>query len=113
MAVPVSDPLAAWWVHEVIVERFQTGNAYGDSYDDAETVTGFVVDGAKLVTGPAGDQVVSTARIALPITAARVPVNSRVTLPAVFGARTGIVVASAVGDGGGRPTPDHHEIAIA
>jgi hypothetical protein len=43
---------------------------------------------------------------------AYVPVQSRVTLPARFGGRVTEVVAAAVGDGGGQPTPDHQQIAV-
>jgi hypothetical protein len=113
-AVAVTDPLADWWVHAVVIERFvSAGGGYGDGLAAAETVMGFVRDGTKLVADGTGKQVASSAQVALPISVAYVPVQSRVTLPAQFGeARRTTVIVSAFGDGGGQPTPDHHELAL-
>lgn len=108
----MSDPLASWWVHPVVVKRFAGAGRYGSDYPSSETVLGFVRDGTKLVVGPGGQQVTSSAQIALPKGTAYVPVNSEVTLPAQFGGRTSTVVACSVGDGGGQPTPDHVEISL-
>lgn len=108
----MSDPLESWWVHLVLVERYNGSEAYGDDYDTGETVTGFVHDKTKIVVGPDGQQVVASTQVALPAGTAYVPVKSRVTLPAQFGNRRAIVVDVSVGDGGGRPTPDHVELAL-
>lgn len=105
--------LSAWWRHPVVIERFLADTAYGPSYDAPETVEGFVEDGSKLVSGPNGATVTSTARIALPLATAYVPPKSRVTLPATFGGRLTTVIGVAVGDGGGQPVPGHIELAVA
>lgn len=119
------DPLVDWWVHEVIVHRWTGSGAYGDTFDPpldqpGVTLLGFVHDGAKLVVNAGGQQVTSSAQVALPIAADYVPVKSQVQLPASFGhapgdpssPRTSTVIASARGDGGGQPTPDHYVLAL-
>lgn len=112
----MSDLLAAFWVHPVIIERFVGAGAYGDLYDPPETVQGWVRDGTQLVADGTGQQVASSAQVALPATVNYVPTDSRVTLPPQFAApgqtRRTTVIASAHADGGGLPTPDHHEIAL-
>lgn len=110
----MSDPLAEWWVHEVVLERYKQRGAYetGDEFDEPVVLPGFVADGLKLMIGPTGEQVASTARVALPSSVGYIPANSRVTLPAEFGNRVCTVVACSVADGGGQPTPDHVEIGL-
>lgn len=108
----MADDLAEWWVHVVSVQRLGLGGAGGDAYADPEDVTGFYRDGTKLVIDGNGKQVVSTAQFAFPLNVARIPVGSLVTAPASFGPWTGKVITAARGDGGGQPTPDHHEIAL-
>lgn len=105
------DILADWWVHEITVARW-SGSGAIESFDDPVTVRGFVRDGAKLVTGPNGKEITSSAQIALPAGTPYVPVNSKVTLPVIFGGRASTVIAAAVADGGGQGTPDHIEIAL-
>jgi hypothetical protein len=104
----VTDPLAIFYRHELAVERFLGDGAYGDQYAPSETITGCYSDG----TTYSGGQIVSTGQFAFPLSYAYVPVQSRVTLPANFGGRVVTVKTSAVGDGGGAPTPDHHEIGV-
>lgn len=113
----VSDPLGEWWVHPVGLHRMVDNGAYGPIYDppldsDPVTVLGFVRDGSKLIAGPNGEQVTSSAQIALPAGTPYVPVQSQVTLPAMFGGRTSTVIACSVADGGGQPTPDHVELSL-
>lgn len=113
----MTDPLARWWVHEVGVRRLTGSGAGGDVYTPAppaapESVPCFVRDGTKLVRAMNGSEVVSTVQIAYPAAIARIPVGSKVTLPALFGGRTSTVISSSVGDGGGLPTPDHNEAAL-
>jgi hypothetical protein len=105
-----ADPLAEFWQHTVTVERWTGEGAFGKTYDTAADVTGFVDDGQRLVAGPSGEQITSTARVFLPITTATVPVQSRVTLPAEFGGRPAEVVAVARHDGAGLPS--HWEVAL-
>lgn len=111
----MTDPLADWWVHTLTVRRLTGSGAGGDVYDSAapgNPVTGFYEDGAKLVTGPDGKTVTSSGRFAFPIGEPYIPAGSLVTVPAEFGGRTAKVIASARGDGGGQPTPDHQTIAL-
>lgn len=103
----MSDPLASWWVHPVTIRRWLSESAYGPTFAAAETVRGFVQGGPKLVRDSTGAEVVSSVQVALPITVAFVPPQSEVDLPAQFGGRTARVLSTAVGDGGGQPTPDH------
>jgi hypothetical protein len=114
------DPLAEWWVHEVTIRRWAGDGAYAPVFDAPETIAGFVHDGEKLIRNAQGQQVISSAQVALPITAAYVPVGSEIDLPMQFGhapgdpsaPRTSTVLDSARGDGGGQPTPDHYVLAL-
>lgn len=113
----MSDPLATWWVHEVGVHRLVGSGSRGDVYDppldaDPAPLVGFWNDGTKLISSDGGEQVTSTAQFAFPAGEAAVPAGSKVVPPARFGARLRKVVASALGDGGGMPTPDHYELAL-
>lgn len=108
----MTDVLGTWWVHDVTVERYLANSAYAAGYDTPTVVTGFVDDGARLVVGPDGEQVTSSARVFLPITTAAVPLQSRITLPVAFGGRVAHVIAVARRDGGGLPLPEHLEVAL-
>jgi len=108
-----ADPLAQWWVHEVTVERHAADTAEGESYDPPETLRGFVNDQRRLVRAATGEQVVSETQVLLPKDTATIPVQSIVTLPAIFGGRASTVVAFSRFDGGGLATPDHVEVALA
>ncbi|MCW2496345.1 hypothetical protein [Jatrophihabitans sp.] len=114
----MTDPLAEWWVHVVGVRRLAAiGGTGGDVYvpaapADPVTVTGLYRDGSKLVTDGNGKQILSSGQFAFPITIDPIPVGSLVTVPARFGGRTSKVITANIGDGGGQPTPDHHEIAL-
>lgn len=99
---------AGWWRHTLTVERWQGDSAYEDKFAAPEPVTGFYADGTKY----SGGQIVSTGEFAFPLGVAYIPVQSKVTLPAQFGGRVCRVSKSAVGDGGGQPTPDHQEIGL-
>lgn len=101
-------------MHEVVVERWNGRGTYpgDDDYADPVVLPGFVADGIKVTGTPEGEQIVSTARVALPKGTAYIPLQSRVTLPPEFGNRVTEVVTVAVGDGGGQPTPDHVEIGL-
>lgn len=108
----MTDQLAAWWVHPVTIERFTGSTAYGDSYAPADPADGFVSDDNHLVLTANGEQVVASTRVALAPDVAPIPVGSRVTLPAAFGSRVTVVLASSTGDAGGLPLPAHHEISL-
>lgn len=85
---------------------------YGEVYDLPDTVLGWVEDKAKLVVTATGSESLSSARIMFPAGTALIPLGSKVTLPAAHGSRQSIVIAASVHDGGGNPTPDHHEYAL-
>lgn len=107
------EPLADWWVHTVSVQRLNPiGGAGGDSLAEPVNVVGFYRDGTRLVIDGNGKQVVSTAQFAFPLTVDPIPVGSLVTAPAGFGPWTGKVIVAQRGDGGGQPTPDHHEVSL-
>lgn len=107
------DPLAFWWLHDVTIERFAGAGATGPTYADAADSTGFVDDGAKLVTGMTGEEITSTARVYLPVTTPAVPLRSMVTLPSEFGGRRSevISVARRVLDGS-EDLPEHLELVL-
>lgn len=106
----VSDQMAKFWVHETVVERFN-GNEYG-VYDAAVPTMGFVHDGTKLLPGPGGQTVTSSAQVAYPAGTPYIPVDSRVTLPALFGGRSSTVLTCDVADAGPLPTPNHLLIGL-
>lgn len=103
----MSDPLASWWVHQIVLTRFGGETSDAPSFDAPVTIAGFVSDETKLIRDATGTEVVSSAQVALPADTAYVAPLSKVKLPDVFGGRTARVMSTAVGDGGGQPTPDH------
>lgn len=107
------DALSAWWVHTVTIQRKTGEGAFGDHYDEPATLRGFVDDRRRLVRDGDGNETVSESTVLLPIDTAHVPLGSQVTLPATFGSRTSTVLAISRHDGGGQPTPDHLELALA
>jgi hypothetical protein len=58
----VSNPLATWWRHSVIIERFTGEGSYGNEYAAPETVVGYYSD----KTEYSGGQVVAQGRFAFP-----------------------------------------------
>jgi hypothetical protein len=106
----VTDPLADWYRHPVVIRRFLGDGSYGPTFATAETIRGFVGGETKLVRNASGAEVVSSVQVALPADTEWVPPQSEIDLPAVFGGRTARVLSTAVGNGGGQPTPDHVEI---
>lgn len=106
------DPLAEWFTWPVLIERWTGRGPSGDVYAAGTTEMAMVDDERKLVRGTDGQMVVSETSIALAITTTAIPPGSRVTLPAAFGGRRTVVIATSVGDSGGLPTPDHVELAL-
>lgn len=108
------DPLAQWWVHTVDVQRFTGAGPEGDTWDDVdEGLRCFISDKRRLVLAATGEQVISETTVLFPKTTPDIPVDSQITLPALFGGRTATVLSVSRHDGGGLPTPDHLEVAIA
>ena len=109
-----TDPLASWWVHTVTVARYLGPGPEGDQYAAADTgVACFVSEKRSLVRAANGEQVVSETTVYFPRTTEDIPPESLVTIGAPFTARTTTVIASSRHDGGGLPTPDHLEVALA
>lgn len=106
------DPLAAWWRHPVQVERLSGSGAYGNRYGAATTELAAIDDRRRMVRDAGGTEVVSESTVLLPIATADIPLGSRVTLPAAFGARRATVLAVSRHDSGGQPTPNHLELAL-
>lgn len=109
--------LDSWWVHVIGVRRLVGSGAGGDVYSPAAPaapapLTGFWHDGTKLVRDANGEEIVSSAQFAYPLSGGAVPAGSQVIAPAAFGGATRIVIACARGDGGGQPTPDHYELQL-
>lgn len=109
----VTDLLADWWRHSVTIKPYLgespiDGPIFGDTY----TELCMIDDSTKLVADGDGNQVASSARLGYSINSPYVPVRSEATLPAAFGGRTTTVIVARRGDGGGQPTPDHHELAL-
>lgn len=108
----MTDPLQEWYRHTCSVRRYQTSGRYGGTLAPPEDVVGYLHDGSRLVAGPGGEQLTSSSTFAFSLEYPFVPLDSEVTVPAEFGGRTSKVIATARGDGGGQPTPDHYEIAL-
>lgn len=108
------DPLADWWIHDVTVEPYLGTSGYGgDKFGPAVTYTGFVDDKRRMVRDATGTETTAESTIAFPKTVPPIPLGSRVTLPSVFGFRTTRVLASSIGDTGGRLPLDHAEYACS
>ena len=117
VAEPVTDELADWWQHTVTVARYAAPGANGETYDAPVELVGFVDTGDgihragnRLVMDQRGEAIVSSATLFLPAATAEVPAQSKVTLPAQFGGRETVVIASA--RRAGRDVPEHLELAL-
>ncbi|MBF6460156.1 hypothetical protein IU433_14035 [Nocardia puris] len=101
----MTDPLAMFWQHDVVVQRRTGIGAAGAVYDSAVTERGNVAVRNQLVRDASGDEVVASASVAFPPHVAAIPPGSRVTLPTAFGGR----VTRAIGvsaSNAGPPFPD-------
>ena len=108
---PASSDIAGWFGYSVSVERTTGPTAYGPGFATATTESAMIDPGNKLIRGPDGDQVVSSARVFLPLATTAVPVGSRVTLPSTFGSTVAIVL-SVLPHASGLGTPDHLELML-
>jgi hypothetical protein len=107
----VTDPLAAFWVHEVTVEHYSGPGPEGPSYGTAYLLPCFIDAKRRLVRSATGEQVASSVTVFAPPGAPLVPVGSRITLPGSHGGHQTRVITTSNADGGGLPTPDHVEIS--
>jgi hypothetical protein len=107
------DPLSAWWVHEVKVERLTGTGAYGDKFAAGVTYLGFVEDKVQQVRDTNGNEVTSTGTVAFPTSVADIPPGSRLTLRAgTASQRVARVITFARAEAGPLPTPNHLELTL-
>jgi len=110
--VDVTDPLGAWWSHEVTVSRFLGSGTFGDEWDEPVTVMAAVDDTTRQVRDGDGSETVSSTSVVFPIDVGYIAPGSTVTLPALFGGRTARVISCRVAHGGNQPTPNHVEVML-
>lgn len=108
----MTDPLAAWWRHEVQVERLAGSGPRGDVFDPQFTALAAIDDRTKIVVDTNGSEAAAQTTVVFPRPVGFIPPGSKITLPATHGARTSYVIACRVADGGGLPTPDHVEVNL-
>jgi len=106
-----SDLAALWFAYSVSVERLTGAGAYGPVFAASTSEAAMIDPGNKLTRSGTGEQVVSSARVFLPIATAAVPDGSRVVLPATFGGRPATVITS-LPHISGLGTPDHLELVL-
>ncbi len=105
----VTDPLAAWWVHSVVVRRHTGVGPDGDLYATPVTIIGFVDHTARLITTPTGEQITATATLLAPAGTAPIPPRSVVTLPGGISAR---VLTWTAHTAPGLDLPEHVEVTL-
>lgn len=103
-----------FFVWPITVERYLGGNARNKSYAAPDnslkakvTITRDVVKDAD------GREVVTTAKVYLPVETPTVPAESLVTLPERFGGAKVKVVAEAVRDSGRRALPKFYRLDVS
>lgn len=109
----MSDPLARWWRHEVVIEPLIGSGPYGDKYGPEYTALAAIDDRTRQVVDQDGVESVSQTTVVFPRPVGHIRPGSRITLPATHGGRTSHVISCRVADGGGQPTPDHVEVNLA
>lgn len=98
-----------FWIHTGTVETWAGVNAEGDAYNPPADVIGFLDDQVRVVIGPDGDQVTSTATFYTDLTHRAVfTPRSRFTI----NSRTCTVVDVKARDSGPLGLPDHLEIVL-
>ncbi|WP_416565056.1 hypothetical protein [Nocardia testacea] len=107
----MTDPLAVFWAHAVQVRRFLGEGAAGAVHSDPTAERGNVAARNQMVRDTSGDEVVSSATVAFPLSVAPVAPGSLVELPAEFGGRTAKVVAVSASNLGA-PFPDTQVIHL-
>lgn len=107
----MADELAEFFTIAVTVRRRQGRTSFGDTYADATTEHGRVRYGAHLIRNDKGEQVVSQARITLPIGTATIPVGSLVTVP-THSQLERTVIAEERHDTGMADMPNHYTVDL-
>ncbi|WP_052061929.1 hypothetical protein [Rhodococcoides fascians] len=107
-----ADQLAAvWFTHTVSVERWLRDGPRGPVYAPAEDAKARVSAQNRLVLNNLGVQVVSANRCSMSVDTPQIPVGSKVTLPASFGAKVSKVITESRHDGGPH-TPNFYSVDL-
>ncbi|QTJ64978.1 hypothetical protein HYG77_04770 [Rhodococcus sp. ZPP] len=108
------DPLAVFYTWPITVERYLGGNARGKSYDAPDkSLKAKVTITRDVVTDADGREVVTKARISLPVGTPTIPAESLVTLPERFGGAKVKVVAEAITDSGLPALPKFYRLDLS
>ena len=109
---------AAWFVWPITVQRHAGEGPYGPAYEPPDSGTaehpllGKITTKRKLVKAADGSEVISEARVSLPVGTALIPVDSLVTLPPEFGGRTAQVLADQLHHDGNGLTPNFYSVDL-
>ncbi|MFC9555574.1 hypothetical protein ACFTWF_32585 [Rhodococcus sp. NPDC056960] len=110
-AVPVIERFFVW---QITVERYLGGNARVKSYAQPDkSLRAKVTMGRELVTDADGREVVTVAKVHLPVGTPTIPAESLVTLPERFGGAKVRVVAEAVRDSGLPALPKFYRLDLS
>lgn len=110
---PAEQLAAIWFKWPIIVERFLGDGSYGPVFEDPDVIPLTKITARrKKVLAPDGTEVISEARVSMPVNTALIPTGSRVTLPERFGGRVAIVLADQVHDDGADLTPNFYSIDL-
>ena len=108
----------AWFVWPITVQRHAGEGPYGPAYEPPDSGTaehpllGKITTKRKLVRAADGSEVISEARVSLPVGTALIPVDSLVSFPPEFGGRTAEVLAEQRHDDGNGLTPNYYSIDL-
>lgn len=105
--------LTYWWQHTVSVERWlRTGQGGTEVFATPVDVDGLYVDKERFVAGPNGEQILAAGSFYYPADVPFIPLQSRLTLPAVFASRVVRVVSESVRDTGDLPFSEYQEVGV-
>ncbi|WP_054246386.1 hypothetical protein [Rhodococcus opacus] len=103
-----------FFVWPITVERYRGGNARSKSYAAPDnTLKAKVTITRDVVKDADGREVVTTAKVYLPVGTPTVPAESLVTLPERFGGAKVRVVAEAVRDSGRLALPKFYRLDVS
>lgn len=107
-----SDVLAqTWFIHPITVERKTGDGPRGPTYAAPTTEKARVTALNRLVLNGSGQQVVSANRASMHVDTPQIPIGSKVTLPASFGAKTAKVIVESRHDAGPL-TPNFYSVDL-
>lgn len=108
----------AWFTWPITVQRHAGEGPYEPVFDPPDSGTpekpllGKVTMKRKLVKTVDGTEVISEARVSLPVDTALIPVDSLVTLPPEFGGRVAQVLADQLHHDGTGLTPNFYSVDL-